>query len=389
MRRISIFGATGSIGQNTLDLVRRDKEKYQVVALTGATNIDQLIKDALEFRPQYVVTAQAECYQALKSGLAQTEITVLAGAEGLCEAASQKADIAMSAIVGAAGLKPGVVAMENGVHLALANKESMVAAGALMRQTANKHSVRLLPVDSEHSAVFQALIGESQAGLERVILTASGGAFRDWSLAEIAKATPEQAATHPNWDMGQRITIDSASMFNKSLEVIEAKELFDLKPEQIEVVIHPQSMIHALVGFKDGALMAHMGPPDMRHAIGFALNYPERLTLPVERLDLAQMARLDFYAPDYEKYPALRLAFEVLDIGGLAGAVYNGAKEVALDAFIAKQISFLHMAEVVETVLERVFAKEAAQYDPLNLENVMAMDKLGRECADQVVRERI
>ena len=189
--------------------------------------------------------------------------------------------------------------------------------------------------------------------------------------------------------MGQRITIDSASMFNKSLEVIEAKELFDLKPEQIEVVIHPQSMIHALVGFKDGALMAHMGPPDMRHAIGFALNYPERLTLPVERLDLAQMARLDFYAPDYEKYPALRLAFEVLDIGGLAGAVYNGAKEVALDAFIAKQISFLHMAEVVETVLERVFAKEAAQYDPLNLENVMAMDKLGRECADQVVRERV
>jgi len=261
----------------------------------------------------------------------------------------------------------------------------MVAAGALVKKTALDNGISLIPVDSEHSAVFQALIGEARDAVERVILTASGGAFLDWSLEDIAKATPEQAATHPNWDMGQRITIDSASLFNKSLEVIEAKELFDLNPDQIEVLIHPQSMIHALVGFQDGALMAHIGPADMRHAIGFALHYPNRKYLPVDRLDLTQIGQFDFQKPDFDKYPALRLAFRVLEIGHLSGAVYNAAKEIALDAFIDRKIGFLDMARVVEAVLERNFASSVAHIDQHSLENVLMMDQMGRAHAKEAI----
>jgi 1-deoxy-D-xylulose-5-phosphate reductoisomerase len=282
-------------------------------------------------------------------------VQAAAGHNALLEAADQSADWVMSAIVGAAGLEPGLRAMQAGADLALANKESMVAAGALMRKTSAQNNVALLPVDSEHSAVFQALMGEGRDTVERVILTASGGAFRDWSYDDLARATPEQAATHPNWNMGQRITIDSASMFNKSLEIIEAKELFDLNSGQIEVLIHPQSLVHALVGFHDGGLMAHVGPADMRHAIGYALYHPHRKALPIERLNLAEIGSLEFSAPDFKKYPALALAYEVLDIGGLSGAVYNAAKEVALDAFIDRKIGFLVMADVVRSVLDAVF----------------------------------
>ena len=383
MKRLSIFGATGSIGQSTLDLIRRERENYHIVALTGAQNTDVLVRDALEFRPDCVVCAVASHFSTLKERLSGSGIEVLGGPSGMKDAAERPADIALSAVVGAAGLEPGLHAMQAGAHLALANKESMVAAGALMKKTAADKNVNLIPVDSEHSAIFQALIGEERISVERVILTASGGAFRNWALEKIAKATPEQAATHPNWDMGQRITIDSASLFNKSLEVIEAKELFDLKPDQIEVLIHPQSLIHALVGFQDGALMAHIGPPDMRHAIGFALNYPSRKHLPVERLDLTKIGQFDFEKPDFEKYPALRLAFQVLEIGQLSGAIYNAAKEIALDAFIARKIGFLDMAYVVERVLERTFAASGDYVDPLNLENVLMMDQMGRAYASE------
>ena len=385
MKRLSVFGSTGSIGQNTLDLVRRDRANYHIVALTGSRNLDRLVRDALEFRPDCVVVADDSQYFALKDRLRGCEIDVLGGTSGLLDAADRPVDLAMSAIVGAAGLEPGLRAMAAGADLALANKESMVAAGALVKKTALDNGISLIPVDSEHSAVFQALIGEARDAVERVILTASGGAFLDWSLEDIAKATPEQAATHPNWDMGQRITIDSASLFNKSLEVIEAKELFDLNPDQIEVLIHPQSMIHALVGFQDGALMAHIGPADMRHAIGFALHYPNRKYLPVDRLDLTQIGQFDFQKPDFDKYPALRLAFRVLEIGHLSGAVYNAAKEIALDAFIDRKIGFLDMARVVEAVLERNFASSVAHIDQHSLENVLMIDQMGRAHAKEAI----
>ncbi len=378
MKRISVFGATGSIGQSTLDLVKRDRENFDVLALSGGRNIAQLAQDAISTGAQVAVTAFDAEYPALKEALAGTTVQAAAGHNALLEAADQSADWVMSAIVGATGLEPGLRAMQAGADLALANKESMVAAGALMRKTSALNNVALLPVDSEHSAVFQAMIGESRESVERVILTASGGAFRTWNYDDLARATPEQAATHPNWNMGQRITIDSASMFNKSLEVIEAKELFDLRSDQIEVLIHPQSLVHALVGFRDGGLMAHVGPADMRHAIGYALYHPNRKGLPIERLNLAEIGSLEFSAPDFEKYPALALAYEVLNIGGLSGAVYNAAKEVALDAFIDRKIGFLAMADVVRGALDAVFDGPNTPLSEPSLENILQMDQIGR-----------
>ena len=389
MKRISVFGATGSIGQSTLDLVKRDRENFDVLALSGGRNIAQLAQDAISTGAQVAVTAFDAEYPALKEALAGTTVQAAAGHNALLEAADQSADWVMSAIVGAAGLEPGLRAMQAGADLALANKESMVAAGALMRQTSTLNNVALLPVDSEHSAVFQALIGESRESVERVILTASGGAFRDWSYDDLARATPEQAATHPNWNMGQRITIDSASMFNKSLEVIEAKELFDLRSDQIEVLIHPQSLVHALVGFRDGGLMAHVGPADMRHAIGYALYHPHRKALPIERLDLTDIGSLEFSAPDFKKYPALALAYEVLDIGGLSGAVYNAAKEVALDAFIDRKIGFLAMADVVRGALDAVFDGPNTPLSEPSLENILQMDQIGRLEAETKIQRVI
>ena len=389
MKRISVLGATGSIGQSTLDLVKRDRENFDVLALSGGRNIAQLAQDAISTGAQVAVTAFDEEYPALKEALAGTTVQAAAGHNALLEAADQSADWVMSAIVGAAGLEPGLRAMQAGADLALANKESMVAAGALMRQTSTFNNVALLPVDSEHSAVFQALIGESRESVERVILTASGGAFRDWSYDDLARATPEQAATHPNWNMGQRITIDSASMFNKSLEVIEAKELFDLSSDQIEVLIHPQSLVHALVGFRDGGLMAHVGPADMRHAIGYALYHPNRKGLPIERLNLAEIGSLEFSAPDFKKYPALALAYEVMDIGGLSGAVYNAAKEVALDAFIDRKIGFLVMADVVREVLDAVFDGPNTPLSEPSLENILQMDQIGRLEAETKIQRVI
>jgi 1-deoxy-D-xylulose-5-phosphate reductoisomerase len=384
-RRISIFGATGSIGQNTLDLVAREPDRFEVVALTGGRNVSQLAADARRFGASLAVTAFEDALPDLRAALDGSGIEAAAGEAALVEAARRPADLVMSAIVGAAGLAPGLAALETGASLALANKESMVCAGPLVMATAEAHGGRVIPVDSEHSAVFQALLGEDIACVERVIITASGGAFRDWPLEKLAEATPAEAATHPNWDMGQRITIDSASMFNKALELIETKEFFGFAPSQIEAVVHPESMIHALVGFCDGGLMAHVGPPDMRHAIGFALNYPARRPVPVERIDLAKLATLTFRPADETRWPALRVAREVMETGGLSGAVFNAAKERALDAFIDGRIGFLDMPRIVERVLDRVSAKGGLNIDVITLDKVLEADHLARRLADEEI----
>ena len=385
-RRVSIFGATGSIGQNTIELIARDPDAYDVVALTGAQNIAQLASDAVRLNADIAITADEALLQPLRDALAGSGVEAAAGQAALIEAAARPADWVMSAIVGAAGLEPGLRALEQGATLALANKESLVCAGGLILETARKHDARLLPVDSEHSAVFQALVGEDMSAVERVIITASGGAFRDWPLEDLANATLAQASAHPNWDMGQRITIDSASMFNKALELIETREYFGVSPKQIEVLVHPESLIHAMVGFHDGALMAHVGPPDMRHAIGYALTWPDRSNLPVERLDLAQIGALTFRAPDDARWPALRLARDVMARRGLAGAVFNAAKETALDGFIAGAIRFPHMAEVVEEVLNTLDPDliDAA----MTLDNVRQADQMARHAAQRIIEQR-
>ncbi len=388
MRKVSIFGATGSIGQSTIDLIRRDSEAYDVVALTGGANIAQLAQDARALHADVAVTAFEDRLDDLRAALAGSGVEAAAGANALIEAAARPADWVMSAIVGSAGLAPGLAALQRGATLALANKETLVCAGSLVLETARQNGARLLPVDSEHSAVFQALTGEDMGAVERIIITASGGAFRDWPVERLAEATVEQASNHPNWDMGQRITIDSASMFNKALEVIETREFFGVDPSQIEVVVHPESIVHALVGFRDGALMAHLGAPDMRHAIGYALHWPERRDLPVPRLDLARLAQLRFRDPDPMRYPALRLARDVMARGGLAGAVFNAAKERALDHFIGQRIGFLDMSDAVAAVLDRFDAAGDLIDAPMTLDNVLKTDHLSRQWVDDAVLRR-
>jgi 1-deoxy-D-xylulose-5-phosphate reductoisomerase len=389
MKRVSVFGATGSIGQNTLDLIGRAPQEYHVVALTGGRNIAQLAADARRFKAELAVTAHGDLLDDLRAALAGSGVQAAAGQAALVEAAARPADWTMSAIVGAAGLAPGMEALKQGATLALANKESLVTAGPLLMATAARHGARILPVDSEHSAIFQALVGEDIAAVERIIITASGGAFRDWPMDRLASATLAEASCHPNWDMGQRITIDSASMFNKALEVIETREYFGVTPDQIEVILHPESLVHALVGFRDGALMAHVGASDMRHAIGYALHWPERRDLPVARLDLAAIGTLNFRAPDPARYPALRLARDVMQRGGLAGAVFNAAKERALDAFIAGRIGFMDMASIVEAVLTRMSSDSSLIDAEITLDTVAHVDHLARIRADEAMPARV
>lgn len=388
MKRVSILGATGSIGQSTLDLIRARPGAYRVVALTGGQNIAQLAADARAVRAGIAVTADPARLGDLRDALAGSGVAAAAGAQALIEAALRPADWIMSAIVGVAGLAPGLAALTQGTTLALANKESLVTAGPLLMATARQHGATVLPVDSEHSAIFQALTGEDPATVERVILTASGGAFRDWPLARLPQATLAEATQHPNWDMGRRITIDSASMFNKALEVIEAKEFFGFRPDQIEVILHPESIIHSLVGFADRGLMAHLGPPDMRHAIGYALNWPARAPLALERLDLAALGTLSFRAPDEARYPALRLAREVMAAGGLSGAVLNGAKERALDRFIAGDIGFTRMAELVEAVLGQLAGDPLITGPCDGLALVLQADDMARKSLDALISRR-
>ena len=381
MRSISIFGATGSIGQNTLDLVRRDRHSYKLIAMTGGRNIAQLIRDAHEFQPDLVVTAFPELLSELTDGVAGLGIETTAGEMAISDAADRPADWVMSAIIGVAGLVPSLNAVRQGATLALANKESLVTAGPLLLAEAAVRGAKILPVDSEHSAIFQALLGEDISNVERIIITASGGAFRDWPQADLAQATPAQAQAHPNWTMGQRITIDSASFFNKAMELIETKEFFGIDEKRIETIIHPESLIHAIVGFKDGGMMAHVGPPDMRHAISFALHHPKRQYLDVARLDFTSIGKFQFFAADEDRYPALRLAREVMRKGHLWGAAFNAAKEVALDRFIDCKIGFLDMAILVEAVLCDLDRAGYLNTVPRDLQDILQADQSTRHIA--------
>lgn len=387
MKRVSIFGATGSIGQQTIDLIRREREAYDVVALSGGQNIAHLAALAVELDADIAVSAFDACYGDLKEALSGSRVQAAAGPPALVEAAMRPTDWVMSAIVGPDGLAPGLAALENCKTLALANKESLVTAGPLVMEVAARCGTTIVPVDSEHSAIFQILLGETGSSVERVVLTASGGAFRDWPIEELKAATAQEAATHPNWHMGKRITIDSASMFNKALELIETKEFFGYQSDQIEVLIHPESLVHAFVGFSDGALMAHVGPHDMRHAIGFALNYPVRRNCPVERLDLAQIGQLTFAEADPVRYPALQIARDVMEMGGLAGAAMISAKEAALDAFIAQRIRFTDMAPIVASVLDKLSAQGHIQ-GAITLDTVVKTNQVAHEAANDIIRQK-
>jgi 1-deoxy-D-xylulose-5-phosphate reductoisomerase len=387
MRSVSVFGATGSIGESTFDLLLRQggSATYRTVALTGGRNVARLAEQARALGAEIAVTAFDGCLGPLREALAGSGVEAAAGAGAIADAADRPADWVMSGIVGAAGLAPGFRAIARGATLALANKESLVCAGPLLMATAARHGARILPVDSEHSAVFQSLLAENIGSVERIIITASGGAFRDWPMERLARATVAEASTHPNWAMGQRITIDSASMFNKALEIIETHEYFGIAPERIEVLVHPESLVHALVGFRDGGMICHLGAPDMRHAIGYALNWPDRAHLPVARLDLAAVGRLTFSAPDPARYPALRLAREVMATGGLAGAAFNAAKEAALDAFIAGRTGFLDMAGIVEATLSRLAGVMSLGKRPDSLDMILATDAEARRVARDLV----
>ncbi len=384
MKNISILGATGSIGQNTLDLIFREKERFNVVGLTGSDNIELLAESAIKLKAEVVATANENKFQDLKELLSNHEIEVCAGFTGVMEVASRNVDWTMSAIVGSAGLLPGLKALETGANLALANKESMVAAGPIMKKVATSRSAKLIPVDSEHSAIAQLIRGEELNSLSNIIITASGGAFRNLSKAELLNVTPDQAAQHPNWSMGKRITIDSASLFNKALEIIEAKELFELSASEIEVLIHPQSLVHAIASFCDGGMKAHIGPPDMRHAIAYALYEEKRFNLTLAEVNLAEVGSLDFEKPDLFKYPALKLGYEVLEQGGLAGAAFNAAKEEALDNFLDYKLSFLGMADVVRATMDEL--SSGNQLGPvLDIEAVLDIDLRARSIAKKIV----
>ena len=386
MKNISILGATGSIGQNTLDLISRDRQKFKVVGLTGASNIELLAESAIKFKADVVATANDSKFHDLKEMLSGHKIEVCAGKNGVLEVASRQADWVMSSIVGSAGLLPGLKALEVGSNLALANKESMVAAGPIMKRMAEAKGGKLMPVDSEHSAISQVIRGEERSSLSKIIITASGGAFRDLTKADLIGVTPDQASMHPNWTMGQRITIDSASLFNKALEVIEAKELFDLSISEIEVLIHPQSLVHAIACFCDGGMKAHIGPPDMRHAIAYALYEEKRFNLPVDEVNLSEIGTLDFEKPDLSKYPALRLGFDVLQQGGLAGAAFNAAKEEALDNFLDYKLSFLGMADIVRATMEELTSKNLLS-SQVELEAVIEIDLQARSVAKTFVEK--
>jgi len=386
MRAISIFGATGSIGASTYDLIARNRSAYRVVALTGGRNVADLARMARELNAEIAVTAYDDCLHDLGRALAGSGIEVAAGEAAIADAATRPTDLVMSAIVGNAGLAPSFAALAHTKTLALANKESLVTAGQLLLAEAARHGTLILPVDSEHSAIFQALRFEDMSQVEQVTITASGGALRDWPLEKLASATIAEASTHPNWSMGQRITIDSASMFNKAMEVIEAREFFGLAPDQIQVLQHTQSIVHAMVSFVDGAVMAHLGAPDMRHAIGYALHYPDRLNLPVARLDLAQIGSLTFTTPDLQRFPALRICREVMAVRGAAGGVFTAAKEVALDLFLAGKIGFMQMSAVVEAALSRLSGEIVMQNGPATLEAALQIDHLTRKRAHEAAQ---
>lgn len=383
-RCITILGSTGSIGVNTLDVVAQlgGREAFEVAALTGNANIGLLAEQAKDCGARLAVTADPSRYGELKDALAGTGIEAGAGASGLAEAAAMESGWVMAAIVGTAGLVPTLAAAQRGADIALANKECLVTGGDLLIGAVARAGGRIVPVDSEHSAIFQTLETRQRHALERIVLTASGGPFRTWTRDEMANVTAAMARAHPNWSMGLKISIGSATMFNKALEMIEARHLFDVRPDQIEVIVHPQSIIHSMVGYSDGSVLAQLGAPDMRTAIGYALAYPSRPKLDVERLDFASIARLDFEAPDEERFPALRLARLALTRGGVQGAVMNAAEETAFEAFVAERIGFLDMAEITEAAMERLANLPAAG----SIEEVLAADAEARTVAADLIQ---
>ncbi|PZO82411.1 MAG: 1-deoxy-D-xylulose-5-phosphate reductoisomerase [Mesorhizobium amorphae] len=383
-RKLSVFGSTGSIGVSTLDVISHmgGPERFEVLAVTGMGNVDLLARQARDVNARLAVTADPARYEALKERLQGTGIEAAAGAEALVEAARMDADWVMAGIVGVAGLAPTLAAAERGATVALANKECLVSAGPLLPEAVARAGGTLLPVDSEHNAIFQVLDRTQPDAIERIILTASGGPFRDWPIERMRDVTPAQAAAHPNWSMGTKISIDSASLFNKALEMIEADRLFGAPGRALEVLVHPQSVIHSMVGYRDGSVLAQLGAPDMRTAIGYALGWPERPHLSVERLDFAKLARLDFRAPDEARFPALRLSREAIAHGGLAGAVLNGSKEAALEAFIAGRIGFLRIAEIVEAAMERLLPGLPRAF---GIADVYEADRAARAVAEELV----
>lgn len=368
-KKIVILGSTGSIGTQALDVIEEHSDLYEAYALTANNSVDLLIKQARKFLPEVVVIANEEKYPLLKDALSDLPIKAYAGADAICQIVQEKpVDIVLASMVGYAGLRPTIEAIKAGKVIALANKETLVVAGELINSLVNKYNVPLLPVDSEHSAIFQCL--EMNNKIEKIILTASGGPFRKFSKEELLHVTKEQALKHPNWDMGAKITIDSASMMNKGFEVMEAKWLFGVSPEQIEVVVHPQSVIHSMVQFEDGAVKAQLGVPDMRLPIQYAFSYPNRLKSSFDRLDFTTMGNLTFEKPDLTRFRNLDLAYNALNQGGNMPCIINAANEVVVDAFLHDKISFLAMSDVIENTMSKIaFISKPTYEDYVNTDD--------------------
>ena len=388
MKAVTILGATGSVGTSTLDIIRRAPDKFRVAAVTAQTNAAKLAEIAIEHRAELAVIGDEACYAELRDRLAGSGIEAAAGVSGLITAAEHPADCVVAAITGAAGLAPTLAAARLGRRLALANKECLVAAGDIFMATVRNSGTELVPIDSEHSGAFQLLAGADSRAVERIVLTASGGPFRGWSMERLARATPEEALKHPKWNMGPKISIDSATLMNKGLELIEAYHLFPVEAEQIDVVVHPQSIVHCLVAFQDGSVVAQLSCPDMRIPISVGLAWPERIPSPAARLDLVELQSLTFEAPDLERFPALRLAREALDLGGTAPAILNAANEVAVESYLARRSGFLDIARTVATCLDRAVQAGLIR-TPQSLDDVMAADATGRELARDVLAAKV
>lgn len=386
VRSISILGATGSIGTSTLDLIKREPARYRVKSISARRNAAALGKIAREVGARHAVVADPAAYRELKDVLSGSRIEAAAGEDALVEAAQRPADWVMAAISGSVGLKPTLAAIERGATVALANKECLVCAGSLFMRRAASTGATVLPVDSEHNAVFQALGSGHRADVRRAILTASGGPFRTWSKEAIKAATPEQALRHPNWSMGPKVTIDSATLMNKGLEIIEAHHLFAFKSEEIDVLVHPQSVVHGLVEFRDGSVVAQLGSPDMRIPIAHCLAWPRRIDGPAARLDLAALRELTFEAPDLERFPALALARRALETGGAATTVLNAADEVAVSEFIAGRIAFPAITALVEATLEMA-AGRGLLAEPAGIDDALAVDHIARSLARDLLPE--
>ena len=384
MKRVTILGATGSVGTSTLDLIERDPAAFEVVALTANCDVAKLAGVAKRVSAKLAVVADPTCHQALAEALAGTGIAVASGPDAVCDAARMDADWTMAAIVGTAGLKPVLAALEGGQAVALANKEALVSAGAVMTAAVERHGATLLPVDSEHNAIFQCLAGNDLAEVAKITLTASGGPLRTWTLAQLEAATPAQAVAHPNWDMGAKISVDSATMMNKGLELIEAHHLFPVGLDRLGIVVHPQSVIHSMVEFRDRSTLAQLGPSDMRVPIASCLAWPARMESPCEPLDLAAIGQLTFEAPDETRFPATRLARQAAEAGGAAPAVLNAANEVAVAAFLAGKIGFTRIALLVEQVLESGTLPPA----PQTLDEVLTVDREARATATALLGQR-